>query len=54
MALTDDIENREIFINGIDYSYYYEEKLIIVKNARKIVVNYVQNVRKIKKFTMDK
>ena len=24
-ALTDDINNREIFIKGIDYSYYYEE-----------------------------
>ena len=24
-GLTDDINNREIFIKGIDYSYYYEE-----------------------------
>jgi cell filamentation protein len=24
-ALTDDINNREIFMKGIDYSYYYEE-----------------------------
>ena len=24
-ALTDDINNREIFMNGIDYSYYYEQ-----------------------------
>ena len=24
-ALTDQIEDREIFIKGIDYSYYYEE-----------------------------
>ena len=24
-ALTNDIENRELFIKGIDYSYYYEE-----------------------------
>lgn len=24
-ALTDRIEDREIFIKGIDYSYYYEE-----------------------------
>ncbi len=24
-ALTDDIENRELFLKGIDYSYYYEE-----------------------------
>lgn len=24
-ALTDDIDNREIFLKGIDYSYYYEE-----------------------------
>ena len=23
-ALTDDINNREIIIKGIDYSYYYE------------------------------
>lgn len=23
-ALTSDIENREIFLKGIDYSYYYE------------------------------
>lgn len=23
-TLTDDINNREIIINGIDYSYYYE------------------------------
>ena len=25
-ALTDDIYNREIFMKGIDYSYYYEEE----------------------------
>ena len=25
-ALTNDINNREIFMKGIDYSYYYEEK----------------------------
>lgn len=25
-ALVDDINNREIFIKGIDYSYYYEEE----------------------------
>ena len=25
-ALTEDISNREIFIKGIDYSYYYEEE----------------------------
>ena len=24
-ALTDDINNRELFLKGIDYSYYYEE-----------------------------
>ena len=24
-ALTDDIENREVFMKGIDYSYYYEQ-----------------------------
>lgn len=24
-ALTDDINNREVFMKGIDYSYYYEE-----------------------------
>ena len=24
-ALTDEINSREIFIKGIDYSYYYEE-----------------------------
>ena len=24
-ALTDDINNREIIMKGIDYSYYYEE-----------------------------
>ena len=24
-ALTDDTENREIIMKGIDYSYYYEE-----------------------------
>jgi cell filamentation protein len=23
-ALTDDISNRELFMKGIDYSYYYE------------------------------
>ena len=23
-ALTDDIDNRELFMKGIDYSYYYE------------------------------
>ena len=25
-AMTDDISNREIFMKGIDYSYYYEEE----------------------------
>lgn len=25
-ALTEDIENREVFLKGIDYSYYYEEE----------------------------
>ena len=25
-ALTDDINNRELFMKGIDYSYYYEEE----------------------------
>ena len=25
-ALTDDINNREIFMKGIDCSYYYEEE----------------------------
>jgi cell filamentation protein len=25
-ALTDKIEDREIFMKGIDYSYYYEEE----------------------------
>ena len=24
-ALTDDINSREIFMKGIDYSYYYEQ-----------------------------
>jgi cell filamentation protein len=24
-ALTDKIDDRELFIKGIDYSYYYEE-----------------------------
>ena len=24
-ALTDKVDNREIFLKGIDYSYYYEE-----------------------------
>ena len=24
-ALTDDIESHELFMKGIDYSYYYEE-----------------------------
>lgn len=24
-ALTDDIESREMFMKGVDYSYYYEE-----------------------------
>lgn len=27
-ALTDDINNREIFMKGIDYSYYYEQVLL--------------------------
>ena len=26
-ALTEDINNREIFMKGIDYSYYYEEEI---------------------------
>lgn len=25
-ALTDDIHSREMFMKGIDYSYYYEEE----------------------------
>ena len=25
-ALTDDINSRELFLRGIDYSYYYEEE----------------------------
>ena len=25
-ALTDDIKSRELFLKGIDYSYYYEEE----------------------------
>ena len=25
-ALTNDINNRDIFMKGIDYSYYYEEE----------------------------
>jgi cell filamentation protein len=25
-ALTEDINNRDIFMKGIDYSYYYEEE----------------------------
>ena len=25
-ALTDKIDDREIFMKGIDYSYYYEEE----------------------------
>ena len=25
MALTDKIDDREIFMKGIDYSYYYEQ-----------------------------
>ena len=25
-ALTEDINNREIFMKGIDYSYYYEQE----------------------------
>ena len=25
-ALTDDINSRELFLKGIDYSYYYEEE----------------------------
>jgi cell filamentation protein len=24
-ALTDEIDDRELFMKGIDYSYYYEE-----------------------------
>ncbi len=25
-ALTDQIDNREVFMKGIDYSYYYESE----------------------------
>ena len=25
-ALTDDIDSRELFMKGIDYSYYYEQE----------------------------
>jgi cell filamentation protein len=29
-ALTDKINDREMFMKGIDYSYYYEEEDIII------------------------
>ena len=34
-ALTDKINDREIFMKGIDYSYYYEEDAIEVSGAEK-------------------
>jgi cell filamentation protein len=30
-ALTDKIHDREMFMKGIDYSYYYEQEDVIVK-----------------------
>ena len=30
-AMTDDIDNREVFMKGIDYSYYYEQEDDIVE-----------------------
>ena len=31
-ALTDKINNREVFIKGVDYSYYYEQENDIVED----------------------
>lgn len=41
-ALTDDINNREIFMKGIDYSYYYEQVdwfVSIIYNVRALKRN---------------
>jgi len=32
-ALTDKIDDREMFMKGVDYSYYYEEEDIVVSDA---------------------
>ena len=32
-ALTDKVNDREMFMEGIDYSYYYEEQLKKVRTA---------------------
>ena len=32
-SLTDKINNREMFMKGIDYSYYYEEETSVVEDA---------------------
>jgi len=31
-ALTDKINDREMFMKGIDYSYYYEEEDIVISD----------------------
>ena len=35
-ALTDKINDREMFMKGIDYSYYYEEDTIVVSDVEKL------------------
>ena len=35
-ALTDKINDREMFMKGIDYSYYYEEDSIEVSEVEKL------------------
>ena len=35
-ALTDKINDREMFMKGIDYSYYYEEDTIVVSDVKKL------------------
>ena len=33
-ALTDKIADREMFMKGIDYSYYYEQEDVVVEAAK--------------------
>jgi cell filamentation protein len=31
-ALTDEIDNREMFMKGVDYSYYYEQEVEVFRD----------------------
>lgn len=44
-ALTDDINNREIIMKGIDYSYYYEEVDSMNDDVYNNITNYKRSIK---------